>query len=341
MKAGTGTGCPSAAPAGTMQAMIPFPQGAFLLAPMVGITNRAFRSLLAETGRPDYAFTEMASAEAYTSHAKFESVYTDTMPSPAAVSVQFYARSPEILARACAETAARPREERPAGIDINFGCSAPHIRKSGGGSAWSENPEGAARLVTAARSAWPGCLSAKLRMGPDDDYARLLDFCRRLSGEGLDFLTLHPRTDNQKFRRLPRHDMTLRLAGDLGIPVVANGDIKTADEAASLVARGAWAVMIGREAVRAPRKFSLMRHAPVRADREDLALRFLDLAEAHMPEEWRMESARRFFEYFSETMSFAHHFKYSLINAKDFAAMRTALADYFQRVEADRIAVFP
>jgi tRNA-dihydrouridine synthase len=308
---------------------------------MVGITNRAFRSLLAETGGPDFAFTEMASAEAYISHTKFESVYTDTMPSPAAVSVQFYARSPESLARACAETAARPPEERPAGIDINFGCSAPHIRKSGGGSAWSENPEGAARLVTAARSAWPGSLSAKLRMGPDDDYDRLLDFCRRLAGEGLDFLTLHPRTDSQKFRRLPRHDITVRLAADLEIPVIANGDIRSPGDAALLLSRGAWAVMIGREAVRSPWIFSFMRRTPVRADRKNLALRYLDLAEAHLPEEWRMESARRFFEYYSETMSFAHHFKYSLINAKDLAAMRTALADYFQRVETDRMIVLP
>lgn len=308
---------------------------------MVGITNRAFRSLLAEIGSPDYAFTEMASAEAYTSHTKFESVYTDAQPSPSAVSVQFYARSPESLARACAETAARPHDERPAGIDINFGCSAPHIRRSGGGSAWSENPEGAARLVNAARRAWPGSLSAKLRMGPDDDYGRLLDFCRRLAGEGLDFLTLHPRTDGQKFRRLPRHDITLRLAADLCIPVVANGDIRSPDEAASLTANGAWAVMIGREAVRAPWIFSLMRHEPVHLDREALALRCLNLIEAHLPPEWHMEAARRFFEYFSEAMSFAHHFKYSLINAGDFEAKRTVLAEYFERVEADRIIVLP
>ncbi|MFZ3109580.1 MAG: tRNA-dihydrouridine synthase, partial [Rectinemataceae bacterium] len=78
--------------------MVPFPKKALLLAPMVGITNRAFRTLLDELGGPDYAFTEMASAEAFISHAQFEAFYTDAGPLPRSTSVQFYARSSAALA---------------------------------------------------------------------------------------------------------------------------------------------------------------------------------------------------------------------------------------------------
>ena len=326
--------------------MLPFPNKAILLAPMVGITNRAFRTLLDEVGRPDYAFTEMASAEAFISHAQYEAFYTDARPSPGATSVQFYARSAASMAAACAEILKRDAAEAPAGLDINFGCSAPHIRKSGGGSAWGSNPAGAAEFVAAARAAWPGTLSAKIRMGPDDDYDRFLSFCSLIAGAGLDFLTVHPRTDGQKFRRSPRHDFTLRLAKDLSVAVVANGDITDAAAAEALLGEGgASGIMIGREAVRRPWIFSLLR-AQLRGaapcppqDRLEIALRFLDLVESMLPEAWRLQTSRRFFSYFCEPLSFSHHIKYRVMNQPALAAMRSALIEYFEQVPGDRIVL--
>jgi len=326
--------------------MLPFPSKAIILAPMVGITNRAFRTLVHELGGPDYAFTEMASAEAFYSHAQYEAFYTDARPSPGATSVQFYARSAASMAAACAEILKRGAAEAPAGLDINFGCSAPHIRKSGGGSAWSSDPAGAAEFVAAARAVWPGVLSAKIRMGPDDDYDRLLGFCAAIADAGLDFLTVHPRMDGQKFRRSPRHDFTLRLAKDLFIPIVANGDITdTASAQALLGEEGAAAIMIGREAVRRPWIFSLLR-AELRGatpcpppDRLEMALRFIDLVESMLPEAWRLQTSRRFFSYFCEPLSFSHHIKYRVMNQPTLAGMRFALIEYFEQVPGDRMVI--
>ncbi|MCE1196832.1 tRNA-dihydrouridine synthase family protein [bacterium] len=333
--------------------MTPLPKNALMLAPMVGITNRAFRTLVAELGGPDRYVTEMASAEAFYSHAQYEDCYTDARPAPAATSVQFYARSEAAMEAACRELGRRDEALRPDGIDLNFGCSAPHIRKSGGGSAWSEDPEGAAALVAAARSAWPGTLSAKLRMGPDDDYPRLLDFCAGLAAAGLDFITLHPRTDSQKFKRRARHDITARLARDLAIPVVANGDIGSAEAARGLFAGGAGAVMLGREAVRRPWIFAVLRAelsgaeplagrpidrlsvAGQPLDRLAVALRFLELDAAFLPEKWQLETARRFFDYYCEPLSFAHHIKYRTMNSPSLGAMRSTLEEYFGQVPAD------
>jgi tRNA-dihydrouridine synthase len=357
--------------------MIPFPKNALMLAPMVGITNRAFRTLVAELGGPDRYVTEMASAEAFSSHAQYEECYTDARPSPAATSVQFYARSAAAMEAACRELCRRDEALRPDGIDLNFGCSAPHIRKSGGGSAWSEDPRGAAALVAAARSAWPGTLSAKIRMGPDDDYPRLQDFCAGLAAAGLDFIAIHPRTDSQKFKRTPRHDITARLARDLAIPVVANGDIRGADAARLLFAEGAGGVMLGREAVRRPWIFATLRAelsdapfpdaageettAPRHAgqpldrlaaagqpldrlavagqplDRLAVALRFLELDAAFLPEKWQLETARRFFDYYCEPLSFAHHIKYRTMNSPSLGAMRSTLEEYFAQVPGDLV----
>ena len=311
---------------------------------MVGITNRAFRTLLEEAGAPDYAFSEMASAEAFISHAQYEAFYTDARPSPRSTSVQFYARSAAALAAACAELRLRDPGLTPAGVDINFGCSAPHIRHSGGGSAWSSNPAGAAELVAAARAAWAGTLSAKVRMGPDDDYDRFLSFCSRIGGAGLDFLVVHPRTDGQKFKRSPRHDYIRLLSKDLPFPVVANGDITDTAKARFLLEEGgAYAVMAGREAVRRPWIFLLLRaglsgsRPSGTADRLALGLRFLELAESMLPPAWRLETARRFFSYYCETLSFAHHIKYKVMNSPSLALMGRAFAEYFDQVPGDRL----
>jgi tRNA-dihydrouridine synthase len=301
----------------------------------------------------------MASAEAFSSHAQYEAVYTDARPKPGATSVQFYARSAAAMAAACKEILSRAAPEAPAGIDINFGCSAPHIRKSGGGSAWSSNPAGAAELVAAARSAWPGALSAKIRMGPDDDYDRFLSFCSRIAEAGLDFLSVHPRTDGQKFRRQPQHEVTLRLAGDLSIPIVANGDITDLKKALALLGeKGAYAAMIGREAVRRPWIFRRLRaelsgaRAEASADRPSadrpaidhpaidrlaIGLGFLALAESLLPEPWQLETCRRFFSYYAETMSFAHHIKYKLMNSPSLETMGGVLVEYFEQVPEDKI----
>ncbi len=317
---------------------------------MVGITNRAFRTLLDELGGPDYAFTEMASAEAYISNAPFEADYTDPRPNPALTSVQFYARSAKTLAEACLRLKDRPAEVLPAGVDINFGCAAPHIRKSGGGSAWSSDPLKAAELVAAARASWPGTLSAKVRMGPDKDYPRLLAFCQALAAEGLDFLSLHPRTDDQKFRLSPRHEFSLRIARDISCPLVANGDIASSSQVAALLGTqkanaegpGVYAVMIGREAVRKPWIFSVLR-APLsrekRIDRLELGLRFLALAELYLPRAWQLESARRFFSYYCEQFSFAHHIKFSIINSPNLSVMNQELHSYFSQVPNDRYLI--
>ncbi|MCX7028147.1 MAG: tRNA-dihydrouridine synthase family protein [Spirochaetes bacterium] len=326
--------------------MLPFKRGALILAPMVGITNRAFRTLVSELGKPDYAFTEMASAEAFAAKAQYEEYYTDPQPEPRATSLQFFARGPEALAAACALAAARPTESRPAGIDLNFGCSAPHIRRAGGGSAWSSDRKGAVELVASARAAWDGPLSVKLRMGPDEDYDRLLTFCLALASAGLDFLTLHPRTDRQKFKGKARLEIAGMLAADLPIPVVASGDIIDAGTAHGLMeGKGVCAVMIGREAVRRPWIFALLKSEleglprPAPFDRFAIAERFLGLADSLLPPPWRKETARRFFGYFCEGWSFSHHITYSLINAPDPGAALENLKTYFEQVPQDRFTL--
>lgn len=319
--------------------MIPFSSGSLLLAPMVGITNRAFRTLVGELGAPNHCFTEMASAEAFISGALYEDVYTDPSPDPEHTSVQFSARSARSAQAACDLLAKRSGAGLPQGVDLNFGCSAPHIRKAGGGSAWSADPEGAALLVSQARASWPGLLSAKVRLGADEDYGRILDYAKRLSDAGLDFLVVHPRTDRQKFKGKPRHEVSFALARDLSIPVIANGDICTMEDVQNILGSGSiHSVMLGREAVRRPWIFRKLKRAGTNApiDRLEVGLRFLGLVEDLLPRPWQLETARRFFFYYCDPLRFAHHARTSLMNSADLALMRTTLEKYFADSPEDR-----
>lgn len=347
--------------------MLPFERDSALLAPMVGITNRAFRTLVAELGEPDWCWTEMASAEAFISHAQYEEAYTDARPFPAKTSIQFFARSCEAMSAACRLVTERDPELRPAALDINFGCSAPRIRRMGGGSALRGDPDKAAALVAAARSAWPYTLSAKLRMGPDGDYGRLLAYCRKLCDAGLDFLTIHPRIDSQKFRRSPHWEIIGALGRDLSVPIVGNGDI-TGPETFGAILRDQrpYALMIGREAVRRPWIFRLIHSSSVphgqgegRAARPpatesspmpgassgfsvdllQVGLRFIELQASLSPPPFQLESARRFFSYYCENFSFAQYLKVKICNAENLAEMADRLASYFDEVPADRMLI--
>ncbi len=314
-----------------------------LLAPMVGLSNRPLRTLVAGFGPPEYQFTEMASAGGYVSGAPHESCYLDPRPSPGSTSVQFNTTRREHLGTACRKLATVPGPERPAGIDLNFACSAPHITRSGGGSAWMTRPEEAIELAGLARASWDGLLSVKIRTGRDDDRARLLEFCLGLSGAGVDFITIHPRLDSQKFRGKPRLDHIAFLVGHLDIPVVGNGDVRSwKDRQAMIDLAGPAGVMIGREAVRRPWIFALLRGADadprfaLDVDRLGTALRFLDLVDDMLPPEWRRRSARDFFGYFCDTFTYAHHVRRLIGGAEDTVRMRAILDDYFREVPGDR-----
>ncbi|MEN6499200.1 MAG: tRNA-dihydrouridine synthase family protein [Rectinema sp.] len=325
--------------------MIFFPRGSLLLAPMVGITNRAFRTLVQELGGADWYTTEMASAEAFLAGGRNEAVYLDPAPCPSHTSVQFTARTPESLAAACRALSKIADVQRPAGIDINMGCSAPHIKGSGRGAALLDTTARAREMVAAARENWTGILSAKIRLSSVQGEDGTIALAKSLAKAGLDFLVVHARFDTQKFRRKADHGFALLLAQELSIPVIANGDISTAEECRSLLASGKiHSLMIGRAAVREPWLFKRLHAAlagrstcpPETYDLLAIGLRYIELVEMMLPSEWQKETCRRVFWYYADNVSFAHHLRFSLINASTLDAMRACLTRYFDEVPQDR-----
>ena len=316
------------------------PNDALILAPMVALSHRALRELCLEFGGLDLAYTEMASAGAAVSGAPYEECYFDSGPVPEKVVYQLYTIKSERLVEALAMLSGRPCF----GADINFGCAAPQITKAGGGAAWMREPERAFDLARSARAAWQGSLSAKIRLGAEEDYGKLADFVLGLAEAGADYVALHPRVEGQKFRRQGRWDFVARLAAEMPIPVIGNGDVRGwADYRRRRGETSCAGIMIGREAVRRPWIFALLRGKEaasdfsLEVDLRAVALRMLELIESRLIEEFRLTRAQRFFFYFADNFSYAHYIKWKLVNAPDLATMRRELDAYFEEMPGDRL----
>lgn len=320
-----------------------------MLAPMVELSNRPLRELIAAFGSPDRSYTEMTSASGYLAHSPFDRWFTDSLPDPEHTVVQFYDTDIDPMARA----ARRLFEERQAsgtplgGIDANFGCSAPQIERAGGGVSWMKDASRAATLIRALKEAAPGIpISAKLRLGYEESEPKLVDFCLALQDAGADYLVIHPRLKQEKFRRSGRWPFIKAVAESLSIPIIGNGDIRGHDRyRAAIDQYGAAGVMIGREAVRRPWIFALIRGHEADSDFalevpiEDTGLRMLGLIRQLLPPPFHTSRARRFFFYYCDNLSFGHHLKYAIQNSDGLDDMERLFRRYFDEVPAERSKV--
>ncbi|MDR0689328.1 MAG: tRNA-dihydrouridine synthase family protein [Spirochaetaceae bacterium] len=301
-----------------------------LLAPMAEISHRALRELIASFGGCDEYYTEMISAGALVGNGPFESYYTDGGPCPGRVVYQLAGADGGQLAAAAAIL---DRKEK-AGIDINMGCSAPAIARTGAGVRWMASPDRAGEMIRRVRREVKGRLSVKLRTGMEDDPEYLIRFCRRLESEGVERIALHPRTAKEKFKRRPRWEYVGLLRGALGIPVVGNGDVNSPEELVRRAAGDNDGVMIGRLAVRAPWIFAQVRRSapalPERVNLEETALRFLELLARYQPREFLLSRARRFFAYFCDNLLWGTYVKNRLAREQELSAMARLLSAYFR-----------
>jgi len=139
-----------------------------------------------------------------------------------------------------------------AGIDLNLGCPAPKVFKKNVGGGLLRDPAKIEQILATMRAAAPGLFTVKMRAGFEDD--RHLDaILGLLDKHGVDLLSLHARTVRQLYRGEPDYSYVKRAVQALRCPVLANGNITSADKAVEVLAStGAAGVMIGRSAIRNP-----------------------------------------------------------------------------------------
>jgi len=316
----------------------------FLLAPMAELSHRALRELIEGFGGCNEYFTEMISAAALLGGGPFERWYIDGGPRPEKVVFQLVGADIGQISKAAALL--DQRECR--GIDLNMGCCAPLIRKTGAGITWMASIDRAGELVQEVRKAVKRRLSVKIRTGLSDNFEYLVKFCRRLEKEGVELIILHPRTAKEKLKRRARWDYVGALRQELRIPVAGNGDIAGAEDLTTRAAGPCDAVMVGRAAVRQPWIFAEARNAQktlkniTTEDTElhggktgenlvpDTGLQFLELLARWQPPEFHISRARRFFGFFCDNLIWGNHLKNLLNREESLSGMERVWRGYFE-----------
>lgn len=227
-----------------------------LLAPMEGLVDFVLRDILTRAGGVDRCVSEFIRI---TDQLLPERVFTRIVPellnggrtlAGVPVRAQLLGSDPVCMA----ENAARLAALGPAGIDLNFGCPANIVNRHGGGAALLKEPETLAAIVAAVRRAVPAQMpvSAKMRLGYHDD-ALAVECAQAIASGGADELVVHARTKAQAYRPPAYWERIADIRAAVAIPVVANGEIWTVDDARRCrEASGCDMLMIGRGAVADP-----------------------------------------------------------------------------------------
>ena len=236
------------------------PTGA-VFAPMAGLTDAACRHLMADHGAA-WTVSEMASAKALNfNDRKSLALLKDPVPH-GLYAIQLFGGEPEALYKAILLV----REKGIAFdiLDINMGCPAPKITSSGAGSKLLLDPPLCGQMVAAARRALgeDTPLTVKMRIGWDADHMTGVEAAKQCEANGADLLAVHGRTREQMYVPPINTAAIAAIKQAVNIPVLANGDVTTAEGALTLLQQtGCDGVMIGRGALGDPWLFDRVKAA--------------------------------------------------------------------------------
>ena len=252
----------------------------FLLAPMAGITDSAFRSVCAELGA-SLTYTEMVSARALVYGDRKSATLMAIEPDHRPCALQLFGSDPDIMAKG-----ARMAYDmvRPEIIDLNMGCPVPKIVGNGEGSALMRDPVLAGRIIAAVGAAVPVPVTVKFRKGYGSGENTAVAFARMAQSAGAGAVCVHGRTRSQMYSGVSDRAVIGAVKSALSIPVVASGDAKSADDCLAILREtGCDAVMIARGALGNPLIFRACRALWAgEAAPEATAEALLDILEHHV-----------------------------------------------------------
>lgn len=259
-----------------MQFWKKFQPGFTCLAPMEGVTDIAFRQVVAKAARPDIFFTEFTNVNSYNSDKGRHNALDrfQTLPSEKPIVAQIWGTKPEFFT----ETAQALKQLGFEAVDINMGCPDRHVVATGGGSGLIRTPELAKEIIRATKMAGLPT-SVKTRLG----YSRVeewRDWLTNILAEHPDALTVHLRTKKEMSKVAAHYELVpeiVALKNELSpeTVLIINGDIETPADGQKFIDMGVDGIMIGRGVFHNPFCFE---KTPCEHSREEL----LDLMRYHL-----------------------------------------------------------
>lgn len=227
------------------------------LAPMAGVTDVVFRRLCKELGA-DVMVTEFVSSEGIIRRDDRTRKYTEFEDGQRPVGVQLFGANAENMAEAAKKVI---DWKEPDFIDINFGCPVNKVVSKNGGSSLLKDCPLLASVAGTIAKAVPVPVTAKIRIGWDQETINAPTVCRTLEDVGIQSIAIHGRTRSQGYSGEANWDVIGECAEAVNIPVIGNGDITSgADVEKRRRDTSVRGVMIGRASMQYPWVFRDAKH---------------------------------------------------------------------------------
>ncbi len=254
--------------------------GRVILAPMDGYTDLPFRLLCRQQGS-SLSFSEFINGIDVKNghpHLKTKNLFSDK---ERPFAYQIFDDEPERLVNAALEL----QKFNPDFIDINMGCSARNVSNRGAGAGLLKEPKKIAIIIDRLVHALDIPITAKIRLGWDDNSKNYIDVARIIEENGARAISIHARTRKQEYRGLADWNAIGEVKQKVHIPVIGNGDVTTYSEAQSrIIDYGVDAVMIGRAAIGNPWIFNPIISNPSDKDKYSLIQNHIKLMTGHYGE---------------------------------------------------------
>ncbi len=295
------------------------------LAPMAGYSDAPFRLVCAELGA-DFAFTGLVSADGLSRGVKKSEALLDRLEGEAPLGVQLFGANPETLSRA----AAIAGSSGASFVDLNFGCPVRKVVTKNGGAALMRDLALMERIARAVVAEAGLPVTAKIRSGWSAGERNYLEAGVMLEGCGIAAITLHPRPRSQGFSGPAHWEDIARLRESLSVPVIANGDVKSAADYREITrVTGCSSVMIGRGAIGNPFIFRDIRsiaegrepRVASEAERLDVLERHVRLQAAHFGERTGILEMRKFYRWYLKSFEGVKKYRGPLTGAETCAGV--------------------